>query len=271
MTSISRPEKQPDHRRVPARRATPTRAANDVRDRVARVRGRLPDEIDEPIVAKVEADAAADHLAARSRPTATRRWTSPTSPTASSRTGCRTCPAWPTSASSASGATRCASGSTAARLAAYGLTPQDVEDALRRQNVEVPAGRIESAAREFTVRHRDRPAHAGAVRATIVLREADGYPVRLGDVGRAELGAEDERVNVRFNGRSAVALGVVKQATANPLDVSRGGARRAAGDPAGPAGGHAARPRLRQLDLHPRIDRRGVRRPSPRRSCWWCW
>ena len=50
------------------------------------------------------------------------------------------------------------------RLAAYGLTPQDVEEALRRQNVEMPAGRIESAQREFTVLVRDRSAHARAVR-----------------------------------------------------------------------------------------------------------
>ena len=90
---------------------------------------------------------------------------------------------------------------------------------MRRQNIEVPAGRIESAAREFTVvtetdlRTPEQFEH-------IVLREADGYPVRLGDVGHAALGPENERVNVRFNGREAVALGVVKQATANPLDVS---------------------------------------------------
>jgi multidrug efflux pump len=56
----------------------------------------------------------------------------------------------------------------------------------------------------------------------IILRAESGYLVRLRDVGRAELGARDERVNARFNGRNAVALGVVKQSTANPLDVSKG-------------------------------------------------
>jgi multidrug efflux pump len=106
-----------------------------------------------------------------------------------------------------------------ARLAAYRLTPADVESALRRQNVEIPAGRIESAAREFTV-VTETDLRTPAQFEDIVLREDSAYPIRLGDVGRAELGPENERVNVRFKGRDAVALGVIKQATANPLDVS---------------------------------------------------
>ena len=102
-----------------------------------------------------------------------------------------------------------------------------------------------------------------------MLREADGYPVRLGDVGHAELGPENERVNVRFNGREA-ALGVVKQATANPLDVSEAV--------------RAELPAIQQdlpeglrtdlaYDSSIFIRNRSMRcsRPSPRRSCWWCW
>ena len=112
MSSISRPEQSQitvrfrldaRPRRRGQRRARPRRARARPaarRDRRAghrQGRGRRP----------------ADHLPRRSRPTATRRWRSPTSPTASSRTGCRTCPASPTCGSSASAATRCASGSTA--------------------------------------------------------------------------------------------------------------------------------------------------------------
>ena len=55
---------------------------------------------------------------------------------------------------------------------------------------------------------------------TSIVKEANGYLVRLADVGHAELGPLDERRVVRFNGKPAIALGVIKQATANPLDVS---------------------------------------------------
>ena len=110
MSSISRPEKSQITAKFRLTR-DPDAAANDVRDRVARVRGRLPDEIDEPIVSKVEADAQPILYLAFSSDRHS-RWRSPTSPTASSRTGCRTCPAWRTCASSASGAIPCASGWT---------------------------------------------------------------------------------------------------------------------------------------------------------------
>lgn len=105
------------------------------------------------------------------------------------------------------------------RLAAYQLTPQDVEAALRRQNVEVPSGRIESQQREFTVLA-ETDLRTPQQFNDLIIKDANGYLVRLSDVGHAELGALDERRVVRFNGNPAIALGVVKQATANPLDVS---------------------------------------------------
>ena len=99
----------------------------------------------------------------RSRPTPRRRsgwptsarrstrWSSPTSSTASSSRGCRPCPAWPTCRSAATVAYAMRIWLDPDKLAAYRLTVQDVEDALRRQNLEVPAGRIESQQREFSV------------------------------------------------------------------------------------------------------------------------
>jgi multidrug efflux pump len=107
------------------------------------------------------------------------------------------------------------------KLAAYRLTVQDVEDALRRSNLEVPAGRIESAQREFNVTAATdlrRPAEFRQV----VIRTANGMPVRIGDVARVESGPADERSAVRLNGRDSVAVGVIRQATANPLDLSAG-------------------------------------------------
>ena len=196
----------------------PDYAAADVRDRVGRVRGRLPDEIDEPIIQKVEADAqpilylafySDSHSALEitdyanryvkdqlqtlggvaeirlfgDREYAMRIWLDPE------------------------------------RLAAYQLTPQDVELALRRQNVEVPSGRIESLQREFTVLA-ETDLRTPQQFNELIIKEANGYLVRLADVGQAELGALDERRIVRFNGKPATALGVIKQATANPLEVS---------------------------------------------------
>ena len=76
---------------------------------------------------------------------------SPTTPRATSGRACPRCRARPTCASSASAASRCASGSTAPSSPPTASRVQDVEDALRRQNVEIPAGRIESDKREFSV------------------------------------------------------------------------------------------------------------------------
>jgi multidrug efflux pump len=94
-----------------------------------------------------------------------------------------------------------------------------VEAALRRQNVEVPSGRIESVAREFTVLS-ETDLRTPAQFDDLIIRRDRGYFVRLKDVGHASLGALDERRVARYRGNLTIALGVVKQATANPLDVS---------------------------------------------------
>ncbi|HNQ76651.1 MAG TPA: efflux RND transporter permease subunit, partial [Pseudothauera hydrothermalis] len=98
------------------------------------------------------------------------------------------------------------------------------EDALRRQNVQVPAARIESAQREFAVvaatdLSRPEEFEAVVVRAPV---SADDYPVRLRDLGRVEEAASSERTLVRFMGKPAASVGLIKQATANPLDLKRG-------------------------------------------------
>lgn len=193
-------------------------AASDVRDRVSRVRRRLPDEIDEPTIAKVEADAqpviyisfmaermdaleltdyvnryvvdrfknlngVADVTIFGERRYAMRIWID------------------------------------RERLAAYNLTVQDVESALRSQNVELPSGRIESQMREFTVLSRTGLTTAEQFR-NIIVKLADGYQVKLGEVARVELGAADLRRDGRYNGKPTITVGIVKQAVANPLDVS---------------------------------------------------
>jgi multidrug efflux pump len=193
-------------------------ASNDIRDRVSRVRGDLPQEADDPIVAKVDANAQPIFWIALSsdrhsgleiseiadrvlkerlqrlpgvgavfiggeRKYAMRVWLDPM------------------------------------RMAAHGLTTQDVERAIRRENAEIPAGRVEGTEREFAVRTRgelDTPEQFSA----IVVSEREGSLVRLGDVADVAVGAEDERTIARYNGQLAVGLGIVKQSKASTIDVA---------------------------------------------------
>ena len=219
ITSISRAEQSQISVRFRLEKDADAAAA-EVRDRTSRVRNRLPQAIDEPVIAKVEADAfpviwlaftsdthtplqindlvnrivksrlqtvtgVADVRIYGERKYAMRVWLDPD------------------------------------RLAGYRLTTQDVEEAIRRSNLELPAGRIESQQREFSVTSQTdlvRPAQF----AEIVIRNVNGFPVKLRDVARVEEGAADERSSVRLNGRQAISAGVIRQATANPLALSQG-------------------------------------------------
>ena len=193
-------------------------AAADVRDRVSRARKSLPDEVDEPVIAKVEADAQPIiYLALSSDRQSPIEVTDYADRFVKDRL--QNLPGV--------AEVRIFGARTQAmriwldrlRLAAYGLTPQDVEAALRRQNVEVPAGRIESQQREFTVLA-ETDLRTPEQFNDLIIKDVDGYLVRLKDVGEAKIGALDERTITRFMGNPAVALGVVKQSTANPLEVS---------------------------------------------------
>ena len=196
----------------------PDVGASDVRDRVSRVRQRLPPEVEEPVIAKVEADArammylvfrnesmsaleitdyvdryvvdqiknlggVADVVIFGERRYAMRIWID------------------------------------RHRLAAFNLTVQDVENSLRMQNVELPSGRIESSDREFAVLSRTGLSTPDQFR-NVVIKVSDGHQVRLGEVARVELGAQDERRDSRYNGAPSIIVGIIKQAVANPLDVS---------------------------------------------------
>jgi len=192
-------------------------AASDVRDRVAQARGRLPEEAEDPIVQKQEADAQPIiYLAFSSDRHSTVEIADIANRLVKDRI--QTIPGV---------AQADVYGNRFAmriwldpdRLAGYELTPEDVEDALRRQNIEVPAGRVEGSEREFTVLAETDLNEASEFEA-IIVKETDDVLVRLEDVARVELGADNSRFRARFKGRNAVPLGVVKQATANPLDIS---------------------------------------------------
>lgn len=217
ITSISRQEQSQITVRFKLER-DPDSAAADVRDKVSRVRQRLPQDVDEPVIAKVEADASpviwlaltSDTHSALQLSDFANRLAKPVLQTAPGAAEVRvygerrySMRIW----------------MDPDRLAAYGLTVQDVEDALRRSNLEVPAGRIESTLREFNVTAAtdlQTPEQFSAV----AIRNINGQTIRIADVARVVQAPQDERTSVRLNGRDAVSLGVIRQATANPLDLS---------------------------------------------------
>jgi multidrug efflux pump len=194
-------------------------AASDVRDRVSRVRQRLPDEISEPVIAKVEADAQPIiFLVFRSESLKPLELTDYVNRYVVDRFKNLTGVADVQIYGERRYAMRVWIDSD--RLAGLGLTVQDVENAIRNQNAEFPAGRIESTDREFTVLSRTgltTPEQFG----NIVVKSTDGYQVKLSDVAEINQGAESERRDARYDGVPSITVGIIKQAVANPLDVSK--------------------------------------------------
>lgn len=107
-------------------------------------------------------------------------------------------------------------------LAARGLTVNDVEAVLRAENVELPAGSIESDERHFTVRMARSYRSADEFTQMVLKQGDDGHLVRVGDVARVEKGTVEDRNLFRGNGVTQVGIGIVKQSTANTIDVARG-------------------------------------------------
>jgi multidrug efflux pump len=218
LTSISRPERSQITVRFKLEKDADAAAA-EVRDRASRVRRRLPAEIDEPVIAKVEADASPVIWLAFTSETRSRLEINDlvnriVKPRLQTVTGVADV--------SIFGERRYAMRVwlDPDRMAGHGLTTQDVEDAIRRSNLELPAGRIESQQREFSVTSLTDLARAEQF-AAVVIRSVNGFPVKLGDVAQVVEGPADERSTVRLNGRDAISAGVIRQATANPLDLSR--------------------------------------------------
>jgi multidrug efflux pump len=106
-------------------------------------------------------------------------------------------------------------------LAARNLTPQDVEAALERDNIELPAGSIESTERQFTARVERVFSKPEDFKNLVIRRAENGYLIRLGDVARVERGTTEDRTMFRGNGKAMIGIGVIKQSTANTIDVAR--------------------------------------------------
>jgi multidrug efflux pump len=219
LTSISRSEQSQITVRFKLSKP-PEAAAADVRDRVARVRARLPDAADEPVVAKVEADASpVIFLAFTSETMSPLDVTDVVNRIVKPRL--QTVPGVADVQVGGDRKYAMRIWLDTDRLAAYRITVQDVEDALRKQNLEVPAGRIESQQREFSVTART-DLNTVPQFADIAVKQAGNYTVRLRDVARVEESAASERSYVRLNGVPSVSTGIIRNATANPLEVSQG-------------------------------------------------
>lgn len=106
-------------------------------------------------------------------------------------------------------------------LAARGLTALDVEEALRRENVDPPAGAVQSLDRQFTVRLNRQYNTTADFEKLVVARGENGYQVRLAEVARVELGADEARTIFKGNRVRMVSLGMIRQSRANPLEVAR--------------------------------------------------
>jgi len=196
-------------------------AANDVRDRVGRVLSQLPPEADPPRIAKSDSDT---------RPVMWLTFTSDRHSTLELTDIAER--VLVDRLSVVEGVARVRLGGSrryAMRLwldreamAARGVTSEDITDALRRENVELPAGRLESSQREFTLRTRTGLTRAEDFEALVVRRGSDGNFVRVSDVAEVRVGAEDERSIARANQEPAISLGIEQQSKANTVEVSRG-------------------------------------------------
>ncbi|AUN30639.1 efflux RND transporter permease subunit [Niveispirillum cyanobacteriorum] len=195
-------------------------ASNDVRDRVGRISDSLPEEAELPEISKVDADSnpimwitlSSDRMNQLELTDFVRRYYLDALGTvpgvASVRIGGRR-----------DFAMRVWLDRNA--MAARRVTVQDIEASIRRENAELPAGRIESSQREFTVRT-DTRLNRPEQFSSILVRQDGANWIRLGDVARVEVAARDDRGDFRINGGSAIGLGIIRQSTANTMEVSEG-------------------------------------------------
>ena len=195
-------------------------AAQDVRDRVGRVRGNLPLDIREPVIAKQDADAQpviwnalnSDRYSPLELTTLAERQIKP-----------RLQAVPGVSSVIIGGEKRFAMRLwlDSSKMAARQVTVLDVQRALREQNIELPSGRVENLDREMTIQTRGEMKTAAEFNNLVVRTEGTTL-VRLRDIGQAEEGVEDYRTIARAGGKPCVFLGIVKQAKANTVNVAQG-------------------------------------------------
>jgi HAE1 family hydrophobic/amphiphilic exporter-1 len=104
------------------------------------------------------------------------------------------------------------------RIRAYGITAQDIMKALQRENVELPGGRIESDTKEYTIKVKGEFPTIQQFN-DLIVGHYKGAAIRIRDVGRAEDGMEEKRSMARFNGITSISVGIQKQSGTNTVEV----------------------------------------------------
>jgi multidrug efflux pump len=193
-------------------------AAQDVRDKISRVRGRLPQDVLEPVVAKQEADAQPFYWLALSGANYDLLQLSDIADR-TVKTRLQSLPGVGSAFIAGERRYSMRVWLSAKEMAARGLTVQDVEQAIQSRNVEIPAGRIESERREFTVRSLGELKTPGEF-SELTVTAANGQVVKLKDISRVELGPEDDRSALRYKSTPALGIGIVRQSKANLIQVA---------------------------------------------------
>jgi len=193
-------------------------AANDIRDAVGRARGRLPDDVDDPVVVKSDSDAdPVMRIAVSSNRHSPEQITDYVERYIVDRLSTLDGVASVDIRGERRYAIRIWLDRRA--MAARNLTVSDVQSAIARSNLELPAGDLKSSQRMLEIRLDGRLSTPEDFQ-NIVLREVDGYPVRLSDIAIIEKGVENDDLVVRANGQSAVGMQVLRQSQANTMDIS---------------------------------------------------
>ncbi len=191
-------------------------AVQDVREKVSTVRKKLPNDIDEPVIQKVDPDANPVLWMNLSGPQSVRELSTYADEILKDQLQridgvgalqmrglrLRQVRVW----------------LDGDKLRAYEVAPGDISQALARENIELPGGRIESTTKEYSVKVKGEfPTVAGF--NELIVKWHNGAPVRIRDLGRAEDGMEEKRSISRFNGVSAIGVGVQKQSGTNTVEV----------------------------------------------------
>jgi multidrug efflux pump len=193
-------------------------AANDVRDAVSRVANQLPDEADPPVVRKADSDA-------RPMMWVTLRsdvWDSAELSDFADRVLADRLSVLDGVADVRIGGERRYAIRVwldRERLAARDITVAEVERALRANNVELPAGSVDSSTRNFTVRAEGRLSNVEQFRELVVRRDGNDL-LRLGEVANVQMGVESDVSRLRANGQTAIGMGIIRQSKANTVAVS---------------------------------------------------
>ncbi|MFZ4437135.1 MAG: efflux RND transporter permease subunit [Syntrophales bacterium] len=193
-------------------------AAQDVREKVALIRDKLPADIDEPRIAKVDPDAAAVLFLNLSGQKTVKDLSTYVDEVLKEQlqriNGVGDVQLWGLRLR------QIRVWLDADKLRAYGIAATDVMSALKRQNVELPGGLIQSLSKEYTVMVKGEFANISEINDMVVAYDK-GAPVRLRNIGKAEDGMEEKRSMVRYNGIPAVAMGVQKQSGTNTVAVAK--------------------------------------------------